>query len=83
MKPHNQATWSAGKALLLVVGLVAAGGMSGAFGDGTTPPPDLSKIGQLFDVKDVKAPAGKPAKQGGTRKARQMCPDDPEHCWWQ
>lgn len=84
MKPHNQATWSFGKLALLVVGLVAAAGMSGALGDGSTPPPDLSRIGRMFDVKDAgPEPAKEPAKKGGTPKSRRMCPDDPENCWWQ
>lgn len=61
MKPHNQATWSFGKLALLVVGVVAAGGMSGAFGDGTAAPPDLGNLFKVTEAKDQ--PAQKPKKE--------------------
>lgn len=66
----------------VIIACLAGLGMGG--GDGTTPAPDFSKLGQMFDVKDAgPKPAKEPAKKGGTAKAREMCPDDPKHCWWQ
>lgn len=86
MKPHREAEWSFAKGLVLVGALIAGAGMTGAFGDTTTPPPDLSKMGTLFQVVDEPVKGQEPKQKSGkkpSRKAREMCPDDPEHCWWQ
>lgn len=73
--------WAA-VALACMFGLGMTGGV-----DGKSPPPDLSKLGQLFDVEDTPAERDeKPDKsttKGPSAKAKKMCPDDPEHCWWQ
>ncbi|MFB4265279.1 hypothetical protein [Nonomuraea sp. GTA35] len=63
MKAHNEATMSFGKMLLIVGALVAGAGLSGAFGDGKTPPPDLSKVGNLFDVAAAENEPPKRAKK--------------------
>ncbi|TMR18537.1 hypothetical protein ETD86_21545 [Nonomuraea turkmeniaca] len=87
MKPHRQAEWSFAKGLVVVGAIIAGIGMSGALGDGKTPPPDLSKLGTLFkDVGERPAERDEKPKKSGkkpTKKALEMCPDDPYHCWWQ
>lgn len=83
MKPHNHAKLSFGKMLLVVGAIIAGIGMSGAFGDGKSPPPDFSKFGKAFDVKDR---GDKPSPRR-TKKPRPA--DEPpsmtcdgDQCWW-
>lgn len=68
--------------LIVAIACMAAIGMSGGV-DGKSPPPDFSKFGQMFDVKD-RADKPSPKRTKKPRPADEPPPMtcDGDQCWW-